>query len=91
MSAPLFKGLTRPVSFMGLPMTYVAMMMIIVIGGFIGTLSFTYLIVSGVVCYVALRALANYDPRIFDVFFSTIRSTPFTSSQLKGKGVTYGP
>lgn len=90
MQAPLFKGLTRPVSFIGLPMTYLAILMIIVVGGFIATLSLAYLLISAGICYAALRALTAYDPRIFDVFFTTIKVTPVTSSQMAGKGVDYG-
>ncbi|WP_282449614.1 VirB3 family type IV secretion system protein [Roseibium sediminicola] len=91
MRAPLFKGLTRPVSFMGLPMAYVATLMIIVVGGFIATLSIIYLVISLALGYVALRLLAAYDPHIFNVLIVTIRATPIKKSQLQGKGLTYGP
>lgn len=90
MATPLFKGLTRPVSLMGLPMTYVIILMLLVVGGFIATLSLVYFGVSAIVGYIALRLLAAYDPRIFDVIFTVIRVTPLTASYLKGKGVTYG-
>lgn len=90
MRTPLFKGLTRPVSLMGLPMTYVIILMLVVVGGFIATLSLVYFGVSAIVGYIALRLLAAYDPRIFDVIFTVIRVTPLTSSWFKGKGVTYG-
>lgn len=90
MATPLFKGLTRPVSLIGLPMTYVVALMMVVVGGFIATLSIIYLMVSAIIGYVALRILAAYDPRIFDVIFTVIRVTPLSSSWFKGKGVTYG-
>ncbi|MCG8606023.1 VirB3 family type IV secretion system protein [bacterium] len=75
---------------MGLPMTYVIILMLVVVGGFIATLSLIYFCVSAIVGYIALRLLAAYDPRIFDVIFTVIRVTPLTSSWFKGKGVTYG-
>lgn len=90
MATPLFKGLTRPVSLMGLPMTYVIVLMLVVVGGFIGTLSLIYFVVSAFVGYIALRLLAAYDPRIFDVIFIVLRTTPLAASWFKGKGVTYG-
>lgn len=90
MATPLFKGLTRPVSLMGLPMTYVIILMLVVVGGFIATLSLIYFGVSAVIGYIALRLLAAYDPRIFDVIFTVLRTTPLTLSWFKGKGVIYG-
>lgn len=90
MATPLFKGLTRPVSFMGLPMTYVLILIIVVVGGFIATLSLIYFGVSAIAGYSVLRILSAYDPRIFDVIFTVLRVTPLTSSWFKGKGVTYG-
>lgn len=90
MRTPLFKGLTRPVSLMGLPMTYVIILMLVVVGGFIATLSLVYFGISAIVGYIALRLLAAYDPRIFDVIFTVLRVTPLTSTWFKGKGVTYG-
>ncbi|WP_026481155.1 VirB3 family type IV secretion system protein [Ahrensia sp. 13_GOM-1096m] len=90
MATPLFKGLTRPVSLMGLPMTYFIILMFVVVGGFIATLSLIYFGVSAIVGYIALRILAAFDPRIFDVIFTVLRVTPLTASWLKGKGVIYG-
>lgn len=90
MPTPLFKGLTRPVSLLGLPMTYVIILMIVVVGGFIATLSLIYFGASAVVGYAALRVLAAYDPRIFDVIFTVLRVTPLTSTWLNGKGMNYG-
>ena len=90
MATPLFKGLTRPVSPMGLPMTYVIILMLVVVGGFIATLSLIYFGMSAIIGYIALRLLAAYDPRIFDVIFTVLRVTPLTSSWFKKKGVTYG-
>jgi type IV secretion system protein VirB3 len=87
--SPCFKALTRPVSFMGLPFTYVVLLGLIVFGGFIGTLSFVYLGLSAVFGYIALRALAAYDPRILDGAFLTRRKTPVPPSYFKGKGIIY--
>ncbi len=91
MRAPLFKALTRPVSFMGLPMTYFALLVFTVVGGFIVLSSFVWLIASFIILYAALRALAAFDPSIFDVFLKTVRATPITGSQMQGKGVRYEP
>ena len=87
---PVFKGLTRPVSMMGLPMTYVVVLLLVAIGGFIATLSILYLIVSGAVGYAALRALAAWDSRLLDVAVTVLRATPLTRSLIQGRGVTYG-
>lgn len=90
MSTPVFKGLTRPASLMGLPMTYLVMLMVGVVGGFIATLSIAFLLIGTAVGYAALRALAAYDARIFDVALTVLRATPLTVSLLRGRGVTYG-
>lgn len=89
MTTPLFKGLTRPVSFMGLPLSYVLVLIVVVVGGFIASLSIVYFGSSAAVGYIVLRFLAAYDPRIFDVAFTVIRATPFTASLIAGNGVTY--
>lgn len=88
-SAPCFQALTRPVSMMGLPLTYVIILVMLVMGGFIATLSFVYLAASAVVGYAALRALAAWDPRIFDVIFTSLRRTPLSAAWLSGKGIVY--
>ena len=88
-SAPCFQALTRPVSMMGLPLTYVVILAMTVMGGFIATLSFVYLLASAVFGYAALRALAAWDPRIFDVIFTSLRRTPLPAAWLRGKGVVY--
>lgn len=89
MLSPCFKALTRPVSFLGLPFTYVVLLGLIVFGGFIATLSFVYLALSAVVGYTALRLLAAYDPRIMDVAFTALTKTPVPPSYFKGKGIIY--
>lgn len=89
MTTPCFQALTRPVSLMGLPLTYVVILMVTVLGGFIATLSFVFLGGSAIVGYTALRALAAWDPRIFDVIFIGLRRTPVTAGWLKGRGITY--
>ena len=88
-SAPCFQALTRPVSMMGLPLTYVIILVMLTMGGFIATLSFIYLAGSAVIGYAALRALAAWDPRIFDVIFTSLRRTPLPTAWLRGKGIVY--
>jgi type IV secretion system protein VirB3 len=88
-SAPCFQALTRPVSMMGLPLTYVVILGLLVMGGFIATLSFIYFGSSAIVGYAALRALAAWDPRIFDVIFTSLRRTPLPTAWLRGKGIVY--
>ena len=75
---------------MGLPLTYVVVLMLVVVGGFIATLSLIYFGSSIIIGYILLRLLAAYDPRIFDVVFIVLRVTPLCLSYFKGKGVTYG-
>ena len=43
MRNPCFLALTRPVSIAGLPMTYVVVLFMLVVGGFIATLSVPWL------------------------------------------------
>ena len=87
--APCFQALTRPVSMMGLPLTYVIILVMLTMGGFIATLSFIYFAASAIVGYAALRALAAWDPRIFDVIFTSLRRTPLPTAWLRGKGIVY--
>ncbi|WP_217577439.1 VirB3 family type IV secretion system protein [Mesorhizobium sp. GbtcB19] len=86
---PLFLGLTRQVSFAGLPVMYLVMLIITVMLGFIITQSFAYLCVSGLVGYLALRSLAAYDPKIIDVFIATVQRTRMSPALLRGEGVVY--
>lgn len=85
----LFIGLTREVAFAGLPIMYLVVLICTVMLGFIFTGSFMYFIVSGGVGYVALRALAAYDPKIIDVFIATMKSTRMSLALLRGEGVIY--
>jgi type IV secretion system protein VirB3 len=89
MHNPCFLALTRPVSIAGLPMTYVVILFMAVVGGFIATLSVLWMLGSTAIGYVALRALANYDPRFLDVIFVSLTRTPPTPSWFKGKGMIY--
>jgi len=86
---PLFLGLTRQVSFAGLPVTYLVALISVVMLGFIFTRSFVYLVVSGVVGYTALRGLAAYDPKIIDVFIATMQRTRMSPALLRGEGMVY--
>jgi type IV secretory pathway VirB3-like protein len=85
----LFIGLTREVSFAGLPIMYLVLLICVVMLGFIFTGSFIYFVVSSGVGYTALRALAAYDPKIIDVFIATMKSTRMNTALLKGEGVVY--
>lgn len=89
MTSPCFKALTRPVSFKGLPLTFVVLLAMLVFGGFIVTLSFVYLGLSAVFGYVLLRLLAAYDPRILDVAFTALVKTPVPPSYFRGRGIIY--
>ncbi len=89
MKSPCFIALTRPVSMMGLPLNYVVMLSLLVLGGFILTKSFLYLGVSAGLGYGGLRLLAAYDPRFFDVLFVSLQKTPLPPGWFKGKGIVY--
>ncbi|WP_233713200.1 VirB3 family type IV secretion system protein [Amaricoccus solimangrovi] len=86
---PCFQALTRPVALMGLPLTYVIVLGMTVLGGFIATLSFLWFGLSAVVGYASLRALAAWDARIFDVIFTSLTKTPLPAAWFKGKGIIY--
>lgn len=88
-TTPLFVALTRPVSIAGLPMTYVIMLTLLVVGGFIATLSITWLVASAALGYAALRLLAAYDPRFFDVILVTLQKTPLPARWMQGRGISY--
>ncbi|MGX5805876.1 VirB3 family type IV secretion system protein [Bradyrhizobium sp. Arg314] len=85
----LFTGLTREVTFAGLPITYLVVLICAVMLGFLITQSFIYLVVVGSSGYGALRALAAYDPKIIDVFIATVQSTRMSAALLKGEGLLY--
>lgn len=74
---------------MGLPMTYVVVLIMVSMGGFFATLSFVYFIVSAIVSYTLLRGLASKDLRLMDVVLTVLQKTPLKASQLAGRGVTY--
>ncbi|BCH62575.1 VirB3 family type IV secretion system protein [Agrobacterium vitis] len=88
-NTPLFIGLTREVSFAGLPIMYLVLLMVVVMLGFIFTGSFIYLIVAGGTGYAVLRALAAYDPKIIDVFIATVQQTRMSPALLRGEGLVY--
>lgn len=85
----LFIGLTRSVTFAGLPIMYLVLLIMITMLGFIISKSFIYLICAGGLGYSLLRALAAYDPKIIDVTISVLRSTPVDPSMFTKAGVTY--
>ncbi|WP_299823230.1 VirB3 family type IV secretion system protein [uncultured Jannaschia sp.] len=89
MRNPCFLALTRPVSMAGLPMTYLVILFLVVVGGYIVSLSFLWLIGSAALGYAALRALANYDARFLDVIFASLGKTPPTPGAVRGQGNTY--
>lgn len=89
MRNPCFLALTRPVSFAGLPMTYLVLLLAVVVGGFIATLSVVWMLGSAVMGYAALRALANYDARFLDVIIVSLARTPPPPGWFKGRGMIY--
>jgi type IV secretion system protein VirB3 len=89
MRNPCFLALTRPVSIAGLPMTHVMILFMLVVGGFIATLHVAWLPASGLIGYVALRMLANHDPRFLDVILVSLAKTPPPPGWFKGKGMIY--
>ena len=88
-STNLFIGLTREVSFAGLPIMYLVLLIGVVLIGFIVSGSFIYFIMASGCGYVALRGLAAYDPKIIDVFIATVRNTRMSPALLKGEGLVY--
>jgi type IV secretion system protein VirB3 len=88
-NTPLFIGLTREVSFAGLPIMYLVVLIVVVMLGFIMTGSFLYLVVTGGLGYTALRALAAYDPKIIGVFIATVQQTRMSPALLRGGGLVY--
>lgn len=86
---PLFLGLTRQVTFAGLPITYLVILIVFVMLGFIATGSFAYLLVAGAIGYVGLRSLASYDPKIIDVFIATVQRTRMSPALLRGEGLVF--
>lgn len=87
--SPLFIGLTREVSFAGLPIMYLVVLITGVMLGFIITGSFIFLVLAGGTGYVALRGLAAYDPKIITVFIATVQQTRMSPALLRGEGVVY--
>lgn len=74
---------------MGLPMTCAVVLGLTVMGGFIASGSLVWLVVSTVIGYAILRALAAFDPRLFDVLFVSLRQTPLPPGWFKGRGIIY--
>lgn len=85
----LFIGLTREVAFAGLPIMYLVLLICVVMLGFIFTGSFIYFVIMSGVGYVALRALAAYDPKIIDVFIAAVKSTRMSPELFTGDGTVY--
>ena len=55
-SAPCFQALTRPIIETGLPLTYVVILAMTTMGGFIATLSFVYFAASAIIGSAALSS-----------------------------------
>lgn len=85
----LFIGLTREVSFAGLPITYLALLIGVTMMGFIAFGSFVYLFIIGGTGYAALRALAAYDPKIISAILAALKSTSMSHSLFTKEGMTY--
>ncbi|MCP1200598.1 MULTISPECIES: VirB3 family type IV secretion system protein [Notoacmeibacter] len=88
-NTPLFIGLTREVTFAGLPILYLVVLIVITMLGFILSQSFIYLITVSSVGYAALRGLAAYDPKIINVFIATVQKTRMSPELMKGEGLVY--
>ncbi|AYM60928.1 MULTISPECIES: VirB3 family type IV secretion system protein [Agrobacterium tumefaciens complex] len=86
---PLFIGLTREVTFAGLPIMYLVVLVTATILGFIISQSFLYLLLMGGFGYAALRGLAAYDPKIISVFIATVQQTRMHPGLFTGEGVVY--
>jgi type IV secretion system protein VirB3 len=86
---PVFIGLTREVTFAGLPIMYLVTLIVFVILGFIITQSFIYLVAAGAVGYTGLRGLAAYDPKIISVFVTVMQRTRMSPALLRRAGVVY--
>lgn len=86
---PLFIGLTREVTFAGLPIMYLVVLITVTMLGFIAFGSFFYLLVTGGFGYVALRGLAAYDPKIIAVFIATVQQTRMHPGIFTGEGLVY--
>lgn len=86
---PLFIGLTREVTFAGLPTMYLVVLIIVAMLGFIISGSFIYLLIMGGFGYAALRGLAAYDPKIINVFVATVQQTRMHAGVISGEGVIY--
>ncbi len=86
---PLFIGLTREVTFAGLPIMYLVVLVAVTILGFIMSQSFIYLIVMGGTGYTALRGLAAYDPKIISVFITTVQQTRMHPGLFTGERLVY--
>ena len=86
---PLFIGLTRDVTFAGLPILYLIVLMMITMLGFILTGSFIYLLSTSGCGYIALRGLAAYDPKIIGVFICAMQQTQMSPALLRGEGLVY--
>lgn len=87
MRTPLFVGLTRPVSFAGLPMTHVLVLAMVSVGGFVASASFIWLGTSLALGYAALRGAAARDPHLFDVALITLRRMAPPPGWFRGEGI----
>lgn len=88
-STPLFIGLTRHVTFAGLPITYLVILIVIVMLGFLITKSFILLLAAGGFGYALLRALASHDPKFIDAFIAAVQQTRMSPALLRGEGLVY--
>ena len=85
----LFIGLTREVTFAGLPLNFLISLIGITMFGFILTTSIVYLIGVGGSGYLVLRTLAAFDSKIIGVIFATLKSTMMSHALFTKEGLTY--
>ncbi|RVL89309.1 VirB3 family type IV secretion system protein [Sinorhizobium meliloti] len=85
----LFIGLTREVTFAGLPILHLVVLICVVMLGFVLTGSLVYLLTTASIGYGVLRALAAYDPKVVDLFIATVQCTRMSYGISKGEGMVY--
>lgn len=86
---PLFLALTRPARVAGLPVAYFAVWSVLSTVGYLLLISLWIVIPIGFL-YLVLRALAEIEPRFFEVVMATTQATPRTSNRAYWNGDSYG-
>ena len=66
MRSPLFLGLARPPKYLGLPVDYLAVLMVATLVPFVA-LDSAWILAAGGVAYPVLWVLADREPRFFEL------------------------